>query len=52
MCIQVSRGWWEELEEDGLIVMAGMENLNSQTCGFHICDVFDTVPMIPFQPLQ
>jgi hypothetical protein len=24
----------------------------SQTCGFHMFDVFDTVPFIPFQPLE
>ncbi|CDQ82933.1 unnamed protein product [Oncorhynchus mykiss] len=37
-------GWWEELLEDGLIVMAGMELMElSQACGFHMLDVFDTL---------
>jgi hypothetical protein len=37
----------------GLIVIAGMELMElSQACGFHMFDVFDTVPCIPFQPLQ
>jgi hypothetical protein len=39
-----------ELQEDGLIVMSGMEL--SQTCGFYMFDVFDTAPLIPFHPLQ
>ena len=47
---ETSGGWWAEIEEDGLIVMAGMERC--QTCGFHIFDVFDTVPLITFQPLR
>jgi hypothetical protein len=35
-----------------LIVMAGMESVErSQTFGFHMFDVFDTVPFIPLQPL-
>lgn len=51
--LDISGGWWEELKEDMLILMAGMELMEqSQTCGFHIFGVFDTVPFIPFQPLQ
>ena len=43
-------GWWEALQEDGLTVTAGMESMERrQMCSFH---VFDTVPQIPFQPLQ
>jgi hypothetical protein len=33
--------------------MAGMELMEqSQTCGFHMFDVLDTFPFIPFKPLQ
>jgi hypothetical protein len=36
-----------------LIVLAGMEYMEwSQTYGFHMYDVFDTVPFITFQPIQ
>jgi hypothetical protein len=45
--------WWEELYEEGLLVTAGMELMErSQACGFHMFDVFDTIPLILFQPLQ
>ena len=37
-------GWWEELLDDRLIVMSGMESMEqSQKCGFHMFVVFDTV---------
>jgi hypothetical protein len=39
------RGWWEELYEDRLIVMAGMEFMEwIQTFGFHMFDVVDSIP--------
>lgn len=45
--------WWEALQQDELIAMAGMVSTEqSPTCSFHRFDVFDTVPFIPFQPIM
>jgi hypothetical protein len=38
--------WWEE---DGLIVMTGMELMERIKHGNHMTD---SIPLIPFQPLQ
>jgi hypothetical protein len=46
--LSVRGGCWEELKEDGLIVMAGRESMERyQTHGNH-----NSVPFIPFQPFQ
>lgn len=39
----------EELSEEGLIVMTGMESMERS---FHTVAVFDSVPLIPLQPPQ
>lgn len=41
LLICTSGGWWEKLSEDRVIVMLD-RNKQSQTCGFHMLEVFDT----------
>lgn len=41
LLIYISGGWWEKLSEDRVIVMLD-RNKQSQTCGFHMLEVFDT----------
>ena len=53
VCVCVRGGWWEELQEDGLIVMTGMELLERcQTHQTHHGNhMFDPIPSMPFQTL-
>ena len=50
---QISEGWGEELSEDRLIVMIGIELMERyqthQTYGNHM---FVSFPFSPFQPIQ
>ena len=52
--LYISGGWWEEISEERLVVMAVMDGKVSThgNHGNHAFDLFDTVQSIPFQSLQ